>query len=203
MRKFLTVLLVLALILCTGAASAQKSATCVATDIDPENPAMQTVYVRFLSYNEADNTVTVELLTPEIFDKKEIEALEAGDTIFTGGKEVTITSVESDYGSVDFNMEGEAISLCETHDGNYIRLDDNYDYVWLTVAIVELEIPETLLFLDDEDPQASGLPSAHDVNAFLEALKGENGPTLDRNNAIAVFDADGKLAVVKRFYVPW
>ena len=79
MRKFLTVLLVLAIILCTGAACAQKSATCVATDIDPENPAMQTVYVRFLGYNEDDNTATVELLTPEMRRwKPAIRSLPAG-----------------------------------------------------------------------------------------------------------------------------
>ena len=208
MKKILVTLLLFTLVFAVGTASA-KTATCLAHNIDPDNMSMQMVHVRFLAYNEADNTVTCELLMPERFDEEEIRELEVGDSIFTGGEEVIITAVDDDkyanYYILNYhgNDEDDYIYLCEIEEGVFVRYDFNDDYVWLSIATVELPVPDNLIFQDDEDWDLNMLPKVFDASVFIATVKGENGVPLDIYNAIATFGPNGELAVVRRYYVPW
>ena len=51
-------------------------------------------YARILAYNEDSDTLTVELIAPETFVADEVEALKAGDSIYTNGQEILIESIE-------------------------------------------------------------------------------------------------------------
>ena len=201
-------LLVFSLLLCS-AASAATTLMPMATEIDPAHLEKTACYARILGYNEAENTLTVELIAPEIFSL-EILALQEGDSIYTGGKEVLIESIPpTDWcASILFN-DGDLFFFQERD--IFYRMETEDDYFWNVVASVECPVKEHLLFLDYVD-ETSGdmldLPKVLTADELTAKLLAEQASEdyhigLSANNACVVFDGDGELAMIYRFYVPW
>ena len=178
-------------------------------------------YARILGYNEDRNTLTVELIVPEVFAEEEVMELEVGDAIYTGGEEVTIQTIDwyEDDGYLVINAGAYehapgSVYLHMDRWGNY--MPDRYGHpTYNTVAVIECPVTETLLFLDytsAETGDALELPIVRTATELAETIQSieESRLTkagymvgLDIDNVYVVFDGDGQLAVVQRFFVSW
>ena len=200
----------LSLFLCSAASA--DVITALATEINPEHLQKTASYARILGYNEESNTLTVELIAPEVFDGEDVISLQVGDSIYTGGREVTIQSISYDdeWCSAEFINDGELL-LFQDRSGNYTMMADEDDCVWTAFAQIECPVQSSLLFLDyidHETGDALALPvvrTADELTAELRAVRPAEAYTvgLSTNNVYVVFDGEGNLATIQRFYVPW
>lgn len=205
-----TLVMILFLLLCSAASA--HTITALAVEVNPEHLEKVSSYARIRGYKEENNTLTVELIAPEVFSGEDIAALQVGDRIYTAGKEVAIESISynDDWCSTLF-INGESLFLFQDRNGNYTMMADEDDCVWNTIAIVECPVKETLLFLDyvdEETGNALTLPVVHTARELTGRLLEEDASEvytvgLSANNAYVVFDEAGQLATIQRFYVPW
>ncbi len=215
MKKFpIAIALMLSLLLLLCSAASADTITAMAIEINPEHLEKTASYARILGYNEEKNTLTVELIVPEVFDYQDIKALKPGDSIYTDSHEVLIDTIEvDDWGTYLINggkNDEDVVSLTEDLNGNF-RPDLDDDYVWLSLAVIECPVKDSLLFLDyiDEDSgNVLELPVVHPVTELVSRLKAletsEVYPVgLATNNVYVVFDSEGNLATIQRYYVPW
>ena len=75
-----------------------------------------------------------------------------------------------------------------------------------TVAILTLQVPDSLVFLDDIDPatgETLDTPTEHTAAEFAEMLAAGGAPDFSSENVRITFDEEGELAQVERFYTPW
>lgn len=206
-------LLLLALILCSSA-SAGTCITAMATSVDPDNLACTAVNARILGYNPDSNSLTLELIIPEVFSAEEVENLKVGDAIYSQGKEIPVKSIEDDVLSISINggsyeYEEGTLWLVQdsTDDRNYRPMYYN-DYFWTSLAELQVPVPDSLLFLDDIDTLGGPfpLPAVYTAKEFLRILREEaeyDGVGFTTNNVYVVFDGQGALASIERYYVPW
>ncbi len=207
MKKLIAVLLLS--MLAVSAASAE-TITAIASEPYMETYAKYACYARIHDYDSASGMLEVELITPEIFDGEDVKGLQPGDAIYTGGQEVTIATITEEDGYIilnkgDYEFSEGSVWLREDSDGNF-RPMSYEDYTWLEMARFEVPVTEKLLLLDFIDP-SSGLmlekPTVHGAAEFLAMKNDAEDPGFDVNNVIAVFDENGDLAVIERYYVPW
>lgn len=203
MKKWIA--LVLCFLLLAGSASAEHTvATGLAIELDPENLVSVAFDAKIEGY--ADGAFTVTILVPERYDPEEISALQVGDGIYTQGREVEIRSISDVDGYLVFNEGAEdEVYLFESVDLNYWIMDVN-DNTWLELATVSVPASEKFILLDGIDPATGeGLlhPTVHNLEGFRELLGTEDDPGFDIYNVEAVTDEEGKMAVIRRLYVPW
>ena len=109
-------------------------------------------------------------------------------------------------GYLVFNEGAEdEVYLFESVDLNYWIMDVN-DNTWLELATVSVPASEKFIFLDGIDPATGeGLlhPTVHNLEGFRGLLGAEDDPGFDIYNVEAVTDGEGKMAVIRRLYVPW
>ena len=205
-------LLILSL-LCSAASA--EVITALATEVNPEHLEKTSSYARILGYNEKENTLTVQLIVPEIFSQEDVEALKVGDSIYTGGQEVTIETIEKvDHWGDYIRINDGSVNLSRRADGsgNFAAVSEWDDaYTWLELAEIECPVQDSLLFLDyinDETGNPLELPVVHTAMELTARLTEEDaseafvvGFTAD--NVYVVFDGEGNLAPIHRFYVPW
>jgi len=208
MKKMLMVLL--SLLLALSAVSAASAEVITGMAVEPFTGRTAN-YARIRVADAEKALLSVELIVPEVFRQDDVEALKPGDSIYTGGEEVLIQSVdhEGDYvilnkGEYEFS-DGSVWLEQHYTDGNYqVRVMD--DYVWMVLEQMETPVPEHLVFLDWIDPSTGDildLPSVHSGADFWAMLQDPEGPGFDVNNVMAAFDEQGALALVWRFYTPW
>ena len=95
MKKLsITFFLLLSLLAAACSPASADVITALAIEVNPEHLEKTASYARILGYNPDSNTLTVELIAPEVFDEQEVKALRPGDSIFTGGHEVLIQTIE-------------------------------------------------------------------------------------------------------------
>ena len=198
-----------------------ETITAMATPVNPDHLEKTSCYARILGYNEDRNTLTVELIVPEVFAEEEVMELEVGDAIYTGGEEVTIQTIDwyEDDGYLVINAGAYehapgSVYLHMDRWGNY--MPDRYGHpTYNTIAVLECPVTETLLFLDytsAETGDALELPIVRTATELAETIqsieesrltKADYMVGLDIDNVYVVFDGDGQLAVVQRFFVSW
>lgn len=208
--KKLAALILAALVLAgiTGVALADGHTvvTALAAEVNPDHPVSVAVDAKITGYDSGSNTASVVILVPERYNPEEIMALKIGDAIYTQGQEVEIRTISEVDGYLVLN-EGadDEVYLFESVDLNYWIMDIN-DNTWTEFATISVPVAEHMLFLDEIDPATgAGLlnPTVHNKAEFLKIMKNPDDPGFDIRNVKAVFDEDGKLALVRRFYVPW
>ena len=215
MKKIsITFFLILSLLAAACSPASADVITAMAIEVNPEHLEKTASYARILGYNADSNTLTVELIEQEVFDYHDIKALQPGDSIYTDGHEVLIQTIEvSDWGGTYFingeDQEG-SVFLLEDLNGNY-RTGCDDDYVWRTVAVIECPVKDSLLFLDyinEDDGGMVELPVVHTAQELTDQLREKDTSEaftvgLATNNVYVVFDGEGNLATIQRYYVPW
>ena len=176
----------LALVMLMGSASAERPVvTALASEINPDNLVSVAFDAKINAC--ADGVFNITILVPERYDPDEIKALKVGDGIFTEGREIEIRSITDRDGYIVLNADTEdEVYLYESIDMNYWIADDN-DNTWVEFPSITVRASDHFIFLDGINP-STGESLLH--------------PTV-YNMAEVVIDEDGKLAVIKRFYVPW
>ena len=202
-------------VLVCSAASAE-TITALATPVNPEHLEKTASYARILGYNDERNTLTVELIVPEVFAEEDVLELEVGDAIYTGGEEVPIRTIDwyEDYGYLVLNAGAYehapgSVYLHMDRWGNY--MPDRYGHpTYNVIAVLECPVTESLLFLDythEESGDTLDLPrvstAAEFLAAFFSGEPDERDMGLDIDNLYVVFDGQGQLATVQRFFVSW
>ena len=205
------VALVLLLSLLLSATASADMLTAMAMEFNPERLEKTSCNARIVGYNEAQNTLTVQLTAPEIFPTQELYELSVGDSIYTGGQEILIESISYDdnwCGVIGFN--DWEIFFFEEQDGCYRMVDEDC-YLWNVVAVIECPVKDDLLLLDyvnDNTGDMLDLPIVLTAQELTDKMLAEQAS--DRyhigfaaDNVSVVFDGEGDLAVIRRFYVPW
>lgn len=203
----LVVLFVFSLLLCSAAYA--DTLMPKRTEVHPDRLVKTASYARILGYNEAENTLTVELIAPEVFDYADVYALKAGDKIFANGMEVTIETLAwwDDWKEILWINDGD-VCLIKDLDGDY-RTENSNDHVWHVTARLECPVTEHLLLMDNVDEISGGmleLPRVFAADETIAKVQAEQAAEYNRlaiNNVYVVFDGEGDLAVIHRFYVPW
>ena len=210
MKRITTMITILVLLACSYA-SAENVITAMATPINPDHLEETACWARILGYDENRNTLTVELIVPEVFLEDEVLELEVGDGIFTGGEEITIRTIEwyEDDGFLvinrgDYEHAPGSVYLHMDYWGNY--MPDRYGHpTYNTLAVLECPVTDTLLFLDYTSASNGDkleLPIVSNADEFLSAFQsGELELAID--NVYVVFDGEGQLATVQRYFVSW
>ena len=229
MKRLMQVwVMILCLVLFVFTSVYAETITALASPVNPEHLENTASYARILGYDEARNTLTVELIVPEVFAEEDVLALEVGDSIFTGGQEVLIRSIDryEDDGYLVINAGAYehapgSVYLHTDEWGNY--MPDCYGHpTYNSLAVLECPVTDSLLFMD--------YTSAETGDALLDWWNGEwygwwkmsgccgsykqagrergaavrDGETaLGIDNVYVVFDEDGQLATVQRFFVSW
>ena len=204
-------LLILSL-LCSAASA--EVITALATEVNPEHLEKTACYARILGYNEETNTLTVELIVPEIFSREDVEALKVGDSIYTDGREVTIETIEKvDHWGDYITINDGSVNLYRRSDGigNFAAVSEWDDaYTWIELAVIECPVKDSLLFLDymNDEGYWLELPVVHTARELTARLLEEGADQvysvgLTAYNVYVVFDGEGNLATIHRFYVPW
>ena len=179
----------LALVMLMGSASAERPVvTALASEINPDNLVSVAFDAKINAC--ADGVFNITILVPERYDPDEIKALKVGDGIFTEGREIEIRSITDRDGYIVLNADTEdEVYLYESIDMNYWIADDN-DNTWV-------EFPSITVRASDHHP------TVYNMAGFLERMNSTDDSGFDIRNVEVVIDEDGKLAVIKRFYVPW
>ena len=91
------------------------------------------------------------------------------------------------------NKDTDRIVLQEDDQQNYRTIDTN-DYVWLSVATLDIPLPDDVLFLDGVNPEDGGildLPLVKNKNDLIRVFfddKENYDSGLACNNAYAIFN---------------
>ena len=176
-KRFITFFLLLSLSLLAAACSPASAdvITAMAIDVNPQHLEKTASYARILGYNEENDTLTVELMAQEIFPADLIAALRPGDSIFSGGREVEIQSIDySDETCAAVFINGDEVILFQNRSGNYTAMAEEDDYVWNSVAVIECPVRPSLLFLDFIDDQTGNeipLPVVHSSGELVKELQ--------------------------------
>ena len=206
----IALVMILSLLLCSMASA--DTITALAIEVNPDHLEKTASYARILGYNQESNTLTVELIAPERFSGEDMAALRVGDSIYTGGQEIRIESISYDdaWCSTVF-INGDDLFFFQDREGNYTRMATEDDRFWTDFAVIECPIVPSLLFLDGIDAKTGNeleLPAVHSAEELVNELLSsgvEEAFTvgLCANNVYVVFDGEGNLAVIHRYYVPW
>ena len=212
MKKLAAVLaamLAFSMLVCSFAFAA-TSLMPLPTGIDPAHLEKTACYARIHGYNQAENTLTVELIAMEYFDRQALADLQVGDSIHTGGEEVRIEEITpTDWCDTLVFNDGNLFFFGD-RDG-YYRMSTEDEYFWNSVAVIECPVTEDLLLLDDIDDNSGeefALPRVLTAGELTEKMLAEQASDayhigFAAENVYVAFDGEGRLAIIHRYYVPW
>ena len=162
-----------------------------------------TVLARLTNYDAEANTLQAELKRTLVLNPEVVAALQVGDTLVLGEQQEVIESLEPDEedGSILVNDE---IWLFPREDGVHASM---YEHEYTeTIALLTLEVPEDLVFIDGIDPETGDVleePAEHTAAEFIAQLSAGGYPDFASDNVNVTFDAEGRMTKVERFYTPW
>ena len=213
MKKPAAWILALLAALVLGSAAA-GTITPMPPTLDTDSLACQAVMAVLTDADPAGRTVTFALYEPEVFAGEDILALQPGDVLLSGGREIAVASVDiTPWGEVFLN-EGtdawyETLPWLEQDDsGNYRTVLYGSLPGWTPFGQMTFTLPDTLL-LDGIDPatgEALELPTVHTADQWLAMIAEEaesEGVGFSMENMYLVFDENGAPAVACRYHVPW
>ena len=159
-----------------------------------------------VEYDEENNTARMILKDTVLLMPDAVKALAVGDSLVLGDETVQIETLSEEDGVFLVNGEYEISRTDET--GAY-QVSVNGEVPCLqTVGTLDIPIPETIEFWDSVAPEtfeALDEPVKHTAAEFISILTAHDeadvGFTSD--NICAVFDDQGQLTTVIRFYAPW
>ncbi|MCR5296854.1 MAG: hypothetical protein K6E17_05550 [Clostridiales bacterium] len=156
-------------------------------------------------YDAEAKTIDITLLLPYTFTEWQLVSINEGDTIRIGEEDVEIGTLEyGDDDSVDINDEYEF-----NRNANGLYTATLYEMpVMRNVKELTAAVPDSLKFIENVDPESGELldeaaeKTAEDLFAALEIAE-NGGIAFDSQNVVVLFDENGDLAEITRFYAPW
>ena len=139
----------------------------------------------------------------ETYAAETIESLQPGDELYAGNGRYTVGKIEQDeWGYVVTDEEGwTTLSFIKGEDGRYRATTENDNPFWTGVFTVEVQVSDSLRYLDWSDPEAEA-PVELTVRELMERVSADE-ILLDENNTQITFDEEGRLSVVLQQYSPW
>ena len=218
-------LVLMAAMLCLCAAAEALAAASQAqnltgeTIIQPEPIALsmdalagKTVMVRVGAYHQEDHTLELTVLEKLRFAAEAVEGLQPGDALNLDGELLVVRDVEPmtyllllDDGS---GVDEASVWLKKGEDGDY-EAGQYSDFIWRTVGSAPFAVAQDAQFLDGIDPEDGDMlesPTRHSMEEFLcikEEEEERGYPGFGCDNVWAAFNAEGEIASLERFYVPW
>ena len=218
-------LVLMAAMLCLCAAAEALAAASQAqnltgeTIIQPEPIALsmdalagKTVMVRVGAYHQEDHTLELTVLEKLRFAAEAVEGLQPGDALNLDGELLVVRDVEPmtyllllDDGS---GVDEASVWLKKGEDGDY-EAGQYSDFIWRTVGSAPFAVAQDAQFLDGIDPEDGDMlesPTRHSMEEFLRIKEEEEErgyPGFGCDNVWAAFNAEGEIASLERFYVPW
>ena len=204
MKKILCMVLCLCLLIPAMVCAERKVVTAVAAEINPDNLKSVLVDARIRAYSKEDSTITVDIITPELYDPEEIKSLAEGDGIYTQGHEMTVESINH-YDTFLTIVSGEEVLTLFTDMEPYGSYDGDFP-LWTTLATVTVPVYDDVIYLDDVDPATGDslpLPTVHSAEEFRSGLAADDAekPAFAANYYTMVFNSEGNLIEVRRQYV--
>ena len=221
----MAMLVLMAAMLCLCAAAEALAAASQAqnltgeTIIQPEPIALsmdalagKTVMVRVGAYHQEDHTLELTVLEKLRFAAEAVEGLQPGDALDLDGELLVVRDVEPmtyllllDDGS---GVDEASVWLKKGEDGDY-EAGQYSDFIWRTVGSAPFAVAQDAQFLDGIDPEDGDMlesPTRHSMEEFLcikEEEEERGYPGFGCDNVWAAFNAEGEIASLERFYVPW
>lgn len=218
-KTAMLVLMVAMLCLCAAAAAQAQGLTEETVVIQPEPIGLsmdalagKTVMVRVGAYHQEDHTLELTVLEKLCFAAEAVEGLRVGDTLDLDGELLVVRDVEPmtyllllDDGS---GVDEASVWLKKGEDGDY-EAGQYSDFIWRTVGSAPFAVAQDAQFLDGIDPEDGDMlesPTRHSMEEFLRIKEEEEErgyPGFGCDNVWAAFNAEGEIASLERFYVPW
>ena len=221
----MAMLVLMAAMLCLCAAAEALAAASQAqnltgeTIIQPEPIALsmdalagKTVMVRVGAYHQEDHTLELTVLEKLRFAAEAVEGLQPGDALNLGGKLLVVRQIEPmtyllllDDGS---GVDEASVWLKKGEDGDY-EAGQYSDFIWRQVGSAPFAVAQDAQFLDGINPEDGEMlesPTRHSMEEFLRIKEEEEErgyPGFGCDNVWAAFNAEGEIASLERFYVPW
>lgn len=163
--------------------------------------AGQTFTTNLTDYNAEDNTVKAEVKRQILLDQDVLDGLEVGDILTIGQETVEVQTLERDEFGATVNNE---IDLTVQEES--VRVS-SYEHDYMdTIAVLTLEIPEDMVFVDNIDPETGDIldePAEHNAAEFAAMLAAGGYPDFASDNVMVTFDEDGRMVRAERIYTPW
>ena len=218
-KTAMLVLMVAMLCLCAAAAAQAQGLTEETAVIQPEPVVLcmdalagKTVMVRVGAYHQEDHTLELTVLEKLRFAAEAVEGLQPGDALDLDGELLVVRDVEPmtyllllDDGS---GVDEASVWLKKGEDGDY-EAGQYSDFIWRTVGSAPFAVAQDAQFLDGIDPEDGDMlesPTRHSMEEFLRIKEEEEErgyPGFGCDNVWAAFNAEGEIASLERFYVPW
>ena len=218
-KTVMLVLMAAMLCLCAAAAAQAQGLTGENVVIQPEPIALRmdqlagkTVMVRVGAYHQEDHTLELTVLEKLRFAAEAVEGLQPGDALDLDGELLVVREIEPmtyllllDDGS---GVDEASVWLKKGEDGDY-EAGQYSDFIWRQVGSASFAVAQDAQFLDGIDPEYGDMlesPTMHSMEEFLRIKEGEEArgyPGFGCDNVWAAFNAEGEIASLERFYVPW
>lgn len=218
-KTAMLVLMAAMLCLCAAAAAQAQGLTGENVVIQPEPIALRmdqlagkTVMVRVGAYHQEDHTLELTVLEKLRFAAEAVEGLRPGDALDLDGELLVVREIEPmtyllllDDGS---GVDEASVWLKKGEDGDY-EAGQYSDFLWRQVGSAPFAVAQDAQFLDGIDPEYGDMlesPTMHSMEEFLRIKEGEEArgyPGFGCDNVWAAFNAEGEIASLERFYVPW
>lgn len=203
MKKMIAVIAALALAVCAVVTASAETVKPNPATIDINN--LEDRYVTTDITLKDDNTMTLTLYERERFTPEAIKAVKVGDTIFTDGEEVAITSIDQDGPDFIFN-KGTENEMLFCDGGNYFEHCLENDMVpWVKLGSMDQEILEYYPILDYIDPKTGedqDEVSIYRGDKLKELLKDKEAVGFDCKNVKVLYDWNNQPQLIWRYYSP-
>ena len=218
-KTAMLVLMVAMLCLCAAAAAQAQGLTEETAVIQPEPVVLcmdalagKTVMVRVGAYHQEDHTMELTVLEKLCFAAEAVEGLRVGDTLELDGELLVVRKIEPmTHGLLlggDDGLDEGSVWLEKSGNGGYEA--GRYSHpIWRTVGSAPFAVAQDAQFLDGIDPEDGDMlesPTRHSMEEFLcikEEEEERGYPGFGCDNVWAAFNAEGEIASLERFYVPW
>lgn len=219
MKILQNALLALLAALCFGCACAAAETESAPAVIQPEpvrlrmdQLAGQTVLVSVGEYDDAEDLLTLTVLEKLRFASEAVESLQPGDALNLDGELLVVREIEPmtyllllDDGT---GIDEASVWLKKSENGDY-EAGRYSDFIWRQVGSASFAVAQDAEFLDGINPEDGDMlesPTRHSMEAFLRIKSEEEArgyPGFACRNVRATFNAEGEIASLERFYVPW
>lgn len=198
MKKLTAVILALALILSAAAALAEI--------VNPLSPLidvkrLEDHYVLASVKAAGEGKVEYTLFEPERYAKADLEKLQKGDILVSGGQEIPVMtiSLSEDECTINAGLEDEVWMQANPFNEYLVSLDDDF-HPLVNLGTFTAEINEYIPFLDNIDPATGDmldLPTVHSGKEFIENLAAD--PIgFDKDNTWLLFGASNYIRMIVR-----